>query len=139
MENPFWGTFYFPLPFLSCHSPWMVVKGVVGGMGLICTHLMVTRMVAFFTCFYIFMQLSLHACLFAPPGLEPRRQQQQQPTSIAPSNAALSIDPADNFSSKGRQGPKSLGRAPQNTPASQHACSADARVAARAAGGFSTL
>ena len=95
---------------------------------------MVTRMVAFFTCFYIFMQLSLHACLFAPPGLEPRRQQQQQPTTIAPSNAALSIDPADNFSSKGRQGPKSLGRAPQNTSASQHACSADPRVAARAAG-----
>ena len=29
--------FIFPLPFLSCHSPWMVVKGVVGGMGLICT------------------------------------------------------------------------------------------------------
>ena len=95
---------------------------------------MVTRMVAFFTCFYIFMQLSLHACLFAPPGLEPRRQQQQQPTTIAPSNAALSIDPADNFSSKGRQGPKSLGRAPQNTSASQYACSADARVTAHAAG-----
>ena len=30
--------FIFPFPFLSCHSPWMAVKGVVGGMGLICTH-----------------------------------------------------------------------------------------------------
>ena len=31
--NPFLGNrLYFPLPFLSCHSLWMVVKGVAGGI-----------------------------------------------------------------------------------------------------------
>ena len=30
--NPILGNrLYFPLPFLSCHSLWMVVKGVAGG------------------------------------------------------------------------------------------------------------
>ena len=91
-------------------------------------------MVAFYT-WLIFMEISLFASLFTPPGLH--RHPELQPSSNdqhARQSAQSSGPSVPTRQSKGRQGPKSLGGARNHIPKPSTQGSADVRVAMPRAG-----